>query len=92
MKFVVAAAGAVERMPLPDSITRAGIALLVERTSRRLRHVDPSEERVFAAQMKKHPIALHPDDVNAQHYELPPASFALILDHDASIRVAVPTV
>ena len=79
MKFVAAAAGAVERMPLPDSITRAGIALLVQRTSRRLRHADPAEEHAFAAHMKNFPIALHPDQVNAQHYELPPAFFALVL-------------
>jgi len=79
MKFLAAAAGAVERMPLPDSITRAGIALLVERTSRRLQHADPSVERAFAAGMAEFPIALHTDDANAQHYELPPAFFALIL-------------
>jgi cyclopropane-fatty-acyl-phospholipid synthase len=66
-------------MNLPDSITRAGIAMLVERTSRQLQQVDPSVEQAFAAAMAKFPIALHTDDANTQHYELPPAFFALIL-------------
>ncbi len=79
MNLVAAAASAVERMPLPDSITRAGIAMLVERTSRHLQQVDPSVEHAFAAAMAKFPIALHVNDANAQHYELPPAFFALIL-------------
>jgi cyclopropane-fatty-acyl-phospholipid synthase len=79
MNLVAAAASAVERVPLPDSVTRAGIALLVERTSRRLQHVDPAAERDFAAAMGQYPIALHPDDANAQHYELPPEFFAHIL-------------
>jgi cyclopropane-fatty-acyl-phospholipid synthase len=79
MNLVAAAASAVERFPLPDSITRAGIALLVERTSRRLGHVDPEAEREFAAAMAQYPIALNPDDANAQHYELPPEFFAHIL-------------
>ena len=79
MNLVAAATTAVERVPLPDSVTRAGIALLVERTSRRLDRADPIAERAFAAAMARYPIALHPDDANAQHYELPPAFFARIL-------------
>jgi cyclopropane-fatty-acyl-phospholipid synthase len=79
MNLVAAAVGAVERMPLPDSVTRASNALLVKRASRRLQQVDPSAERAFAAQMAKFPIAVHADEANAQHYELPPAFFALIL-------------
>ena len=79
MNLVAAATRAVERVALPDSVTRAGIALLVERTSRRLQHVDQEAERVFASEMARYPIALKPDDANAQHYELPPAFFAHIL-------------
>jgi cyclopropane-fatty-acyl-phospholipid synthase len=78
MNFVAAATSAVEHIPLPDSLTRAGIAILVQRSCRRLR-VDPAMERAFAAEMATLPIALHPDDANAQHYELPPEFFALIL-------------
>ena len=36
MNLVAAATGAVERLPLPDALTRAGIAMLVERTGRSL--------------------------------------------------------
>jgi cyclopropane-fatty-acyl-phospholipid synthase len=79
MNLVATATRALERVALPDSVTRAGIALLVERTSRRLQHVDRDAERVFASEMARYPIALNPDDANAQHYELPPAFFAHIL-------------
>ena len=34
---------------------------------------------MFASEMARYPIALKPDDANAQHYELPPAFFAHIL-------------
>jgi cyclopropane-fatty-acyl-phospholipid synthase len=79
MTFVAAAASMVERLPLPDSVARAGIALLVERTRRRLSQSEPAVERAFADAMTSHPIALHPDDANAQHYELPAAFFGLVL-------------
>lgn len=79
MNLIAAATSAVERMPLPDRLTRTGIAMLVERTSRRLQQVNPSVGQKFAAGMVDFPIALHTDDANAQHYELPPAFFSLIL-------------
>lgn len=79
MNLVAAAAGAVERLPLPDAVTRAGIAMLVDRTGRRLDRGDPGAERRFARAMALHPIAESPDAANAQHYELPPEFFALIL-------------
>ena len=79
MNLVAAAAGAVERLPLPDAIARAGIALLVDRTSRALGRADPAEERRFAAAMTDYPIAVHADAANAQHYEVPADFFALVL-------------
>ncbi len=79
MNLTAAATGAVERLPLPDSITRAGIALLVGRTSRRLRHTAPDAEQAFAAAMSGRPIALHSAAANAQHYELPAEFFELVL-------------
>lgn len=78
MNLVAAATRAVERMPLPDRVTRAGIAMLVERTGKRLR-ADAAMAPRFAAEMATLPIALHTDDANTQHYELPPEFFALIL-------------
>lgn len=79
MDLIAAATVAVERLPLPDALTRAGISALVGRTSRRLDDTDPAFERRFATDMAAYPIALQPDAANAQHYELPPEFFALIL-------------
>jgi cyclopropane-fatty-acyl-phospholipid synthase len=79
MDLIAATTSAVERLPLPDGLTRSGISALVERTRRRLERVDPSFERHFAGDMDAYPIAVRPDAANAQHYELPPEFFALIL-------------
>ena len=79
MNIVAAAARAVEHLPLPDGVARAGIAALVGRTSRKLATQPPSAEQAFAEAMRAYPIALHPEDANAQHYELPPAFFGHVL-------------
>jgi cyclopropane-fatty-acyl-phospholipid synthase len=74
-----AATSAFERLALPDAVSRAGIAFLVDRARRRLDHADPMIERNFADAMADHPIAERPDAANAQHYELPPEFFELTL-------------
>lgn len=79
MSVVATAVAAVERAPLPDSITRAGIAFLVNRTARKLHRGDTSAEARFAADMAAWPIAVHAEDANAQHYELPAAFFERVL-------------
>ena len=79
MNLIQAATGAVERLPLPDAVTRAGIAALVGRTRRRLAVPAPDEDRAFAAGMAAFPIAQHTDAANAQHYEVPAAFFDLCL-------------
>lgn len=79
MNMIAAVTSAAERLPLPDSVTRAGISLLVNRTARKLRHASPEAERRFAEEMLAHPIALFPEDANAQHYELPPGFFGQML-------------
>lgn len=79
MTLLAAATSAVERLNLPDALTRAGIAALVGRTARQLDRADPDTERAFAAGMPAHPIAALPAAANAQHYELPPEFFALVL-------------
>ncbi|MDE2007287.1 MAG: SAM-dependent methyltransferase, partial [Rhodospirillales bacterium] len=61
MNPIAAAIGAVERLPLPDMLTRSGIALLVERTGRRLDRTPPEAERDFAARMAGWPIARRPE-------------------------------
>jgi cyclopropane-fatty-acyl-phospholipid synthase len=79
MSLVAAATSVVERLPLPDALTRAGIALLVNRTGRRLDRAPADAERDFARAMAAGPIARTPDAANAQHYELPAAFFGHVL-------------
>lgn len=79
MNLAAAAASAAERMPIPDSVMRAGIAALVGRTARKLRDTPDGAERAFAEAMRSHPIATFTDDANAQHYEVPPAFFEKVL-------------
>ncbi len=68
-----------ERAPLPDGLTLFAIDVLCGQTRRQLEKGDPSDEAAFAAAMADFPIAVHTDAANAQHYELPPEFFALIL-------------
>ncbi len=79
MSLVAAATGAVERLPLPDALTRAGIALLVNRTGRLLDRAPADVERDFIRTMAGRPIACTPEAANAQHYELPPEFFGHVL-------------
>jgi cyclopropane-fatty-acyl-phospholipid synthase len=79
MNMLAFAVNAAERAPLPDRITLAGIDFLCGRTKRRLSTVPPETEVAFAAAMQNYPVAVHTDEANAQHYELPPEFFALVL-------------
>ena len=67
-----------ERAPLPDGLTLAAIDFLCGQTRRQLGR-EVADEAAFAAAMGDYPIAAHADAANAQHYELPPEFFALIL-------------
>ncbi|MEI7713557.1 MAG: cyclopropane-fatty-acyl-phospholipid synthase family protein [Rhodospirillales bacterium] len=77
MSAIAAATGLIERVPLPDGMTSAGISWLVERTRRKLPHTDQSVS--FARLMAERPVAVRPDAANAQHYEVPAAFFGLVL-------------
>ena len=79
MNLMSTAIGAVERLPVPDIVTRAGIGALVGRTRRRLAAPEPGADRAFAVGMTASPIAEHADAANAQHYEVPAAFFGLCL-------------
>ena len=79
MNLIAATTAAIERLPLPDGLTRAGISALVNRTNRRLDEVNPAFEQRFAEDMAAYPVAERTDAANEQHYELPPEFFALIL-------------
>ena len=79
LSLIPAAIGAIERLPVPDAVTRAGIGALVGRTRKKLAVADPAAERTFALDMAAFPIAEHADAANAQHYEVPPDFFGRCL-------------
>ncbi|MCJ8055813.1 cyclopropane-fatty-acyl-phospholipid synthase family protein [Shinella curvata] len=79
MNFALTAITAAERLPLPDQALRFGISQLVGRTRRLLADRAGPTDRDFARSMSEWPIAVHTDDANAQHYELPAAFFSLVL-------------
>jgi len=73
----------MERGLLPDALIRRGIRLL-DRARLRLEHADDPEALTRAkmdlvARLRESPIAVHTDEANEQHYELPPGFFQLVL-------------
>lgn len=79
MSMLAFAINAVERAPLSDGMTLAGIDYLCRRTKRRLATVPVDVERVFMEDMRRLPIAIHADAANDQHYEVPAEFFKLVL-------------
>jgi len=79
MNLAVTAIAAAERLPLPDQALRFGISRLVGRTCRLLSDGTAPTDKDFSRSMSEWPIAVHTDDANAQHYELPAAFFSLVL-------------
>ena len=69
----------VERLPLPDRLSKAGVAYLVSRSSRKLARTRHDATPVFAKAMSNYPLAEHTSDANAQHYEVPAAFFDMVL-------------
>jgi cyclopropane-fatty-acyl-phospholipid synthase len=69
---------AADRLNLPDAVLRAGVSTLVGRTARLLERERP-DSASFVRGLDALPIALVPEAANAQHYELPPEFFALVL-------------
>ena len=79
MSLLAATINAVERVPLPDVATRAGVDFLVSRARRKLSRAKPGVEEAFARSMPSRAIAENTAEANAQHYELPAEFFALVL-------------
>ena len=73
----------VENGRIPDLLTRAGIRLLLLQRLREQAQEGPDQEwqamMTFAEEMRQSPIALHTQEANEQHYELPPRFFELVL-------------
>ena len=68
---------------IPDLLTRAGIRLLLLQRLREQAQEGPDQEwqamMTFVEEMRQSPIALHTQEANEQHYELPPQFFELVL-------------
>lgn len=79
MSTMALAIGAVQRGVVPDGMVRLGIAGLVGQSARRLAANGEPGDRAFAIEMSGHPIALHTEAANAQHYEVPAAFYDLVL-------------
>jgi cyclopropane-fatty-acyl-phospholipid synthase len=79
MSLRTLAGHAADRISLPDVILRTGISAMVGRTARLLAAAPAEAEARFIAEMAGRPVAESPEAANAQHYELPPEFFALVL-------------
>ena len=79
MSLLASTIGLAERAPLPDAALKFGVNALVSSARRKLSGEETVAEAAFARDMDNHPIAEHPADANAQHYELPEAFFGLVL-------------
>jgi cyclopropane-fatty-acyl-phospholipid synthase len=65
---------------VPDPVARFAIRrLCAQRLHEERRRLDADGHREFLQTLRRGPIALHVDAANAQHYELPPAFFQLVL-------------
>ena len=79
MSMISTATAVIERLPVPDTIIRLGISHLVGRTHRGRPANGEVDDETFSAAMRSFPIAANTEEANAQHYELPPDFFGLIL-------------
>lgn len=79
MSLLAASINRLQDAPFPDFVTRPAIAALVASARRRLVDTPPDAEARFAALMAERPVAEHVAAANAQHYELPPRFFELVL-------------
>ncbi len=68
---------------LPDPVIRAGIRRLLRDRRASLRsgsaEARAQREQEFIERLKSSPIAIHQGEANAQHYEVPPRFFELVL-------------
>lgn len=82
MTLLSSAAALVERLPLPDALTRKGVTFMCDQRRRAI-HRDKPTDAAFAAWMAQRAVAEHTDAANEQHYELPPRFFELSLGRHA---------
>jgi cyclopropane-fatty-acyl-phospholipid synthase len=77
MSLAATAASLAECGVLPDFVIRAGMRRVIAANDSQ--NTPPGADAEFARAMATRPIAEHADAANRQHYELPPAFFALFL-------------
>ncbi|MGD2177368.1 MAG: cyclopropane-fatty-acyl-phospholipid synthase family protein [Anaerolineae bacterium] len=68
---------------VPDWLIRLGVRIILRNSTRRLHEkgleARDAERRALIEKLKRSPIAIHTDDANRQHYEVPPEFFRLAL-------------
>jgi cyclopropane-fatty-acyl-phospholipid synthase len=73
----------MERGLVPDAVTRAGIRKLCAQRLQAYAELSASDlqeaEQKYVAELCRSPIAVHTQDANRQHYELPAEFFDLVL-------------
>jgi len=75
MSLIAATIDAFEGAPLPDTVRKTAITLLVANARRQLGSAGPDANAAFAREMAERRIAEHTDAANAQHYEVPAEFF-----------------
>ena len=74
---------AMERGLVPDSLVRRGIRKLCEDRLGSFRRLSPEsaseQAQRYINSLREGPVAIHTDDANRQHYELPPPFFERVL-------------
>ncbi|HEY2068215.1 MAG TPA: cyclopropane-fatty-acyl-phospholipid synthase family protein [Rhizomicrobium sp.] len=78
MDLMTAGGILAERAPVPDLLVTAGMRRKISSSARALAS-QGGVDSAFARGMAEHAIAEHASAANAQHYELPPEFFGLIL-------------
>jgi len=68
-----------ERGLLPDALVRLGVRRMVAGRARRAAEEGAPAHEAFVASLADAPIALHADDANVQHYEVPADFFRAVL-------------
>ncbi len=68
---------------VPDWLIRLGLRVILADSARRWNRMSlgerDDERRALIEKLRRSPIAVHTDDANRQHYEVPPEFFRLVL-------------
>ncbi|MGE3245711.1 MAG: hypothetical protein AB7J19_05220 [Beijerinckiaceae bacterium] len=79
MEFAKRMIVAVEKLPLPDFVSQAGIHFMVGRSRQALNRPDAPSDAEFLELVASRPIAVLTGKAIEQHYEIPAEFYDLIL-------------